>query len=336
MGIDLASSRLPARYRLPSRGDIDARLLLFPHPLVWLAFALTVLLIIVWAWLTGAAITGFGARLAMFPWLLLLMMIAAATIGGWRALLAVPGTFGILFLFPNAGQLLTYLGAASGFKPADAALAAIDRALGLDWTAYVAFFNDRPQLLGWLKKAYSSHMTALFATLLVLLATARVQRLREYVWLFFLCGAVTSMTGFLLPAVGAMAHHAPAPHIISNLPEGTGREFAATVLALTSGRMTGFDMSGLMGIVSIPSFHTVMALLVPWALRGTVFFIPGLAFGLLTLLATPIFGGHYFIDMIAGAALFATAIALLRRFGLKGEDTTAPIPPLRPHPLPAE
>ena len=39
---------------------------------------------------------------------------------------------------------LTYVAAAANFPLQDANLLAIDRALGLDWAAYVAFVNDAP------------------------------------------------------------------------------------------------------------------------------------------------------------------------------------------------
>jgi hypothetical protein len=49
---------------------------------------------------------------------------------------------------------LTYAAAAANFPLQDANLLAIDRALGLDWAAYVAFVNEHPVLAAWLSYGY--------------------------------------------------------------------------------------------------------------------------------------------------------------------------------------
>ena len=66
-------------------------------------------------------------------------------------------------------------------------------------------------------------------------------------------------------------------------------------------------------MVSFPSFHTTMALILIWAFRGTSligWLITGL--NLAMLCAVPYFGGHYLVDMIAGAAVMLLSLTVIR------------------------
>jgi membrane-associated phospholipid phosphatase len=65
--------------------------------------------------------------------------------------------------------------------------------------------------------------------------------------------------------------------------------------------------------VSFPSFHTAMSLAYVWGFRGTGpigWAIAGL--NLLMLCAIPWYGGHYLVDMIAGAATMLLSLALVK------------------------
>jgi membrane-associated phospholipid phosphatase len=65
------------------------------------------------------------------------------------------------------------------------------------------------------------------------------------------------------------------------------------------------------GLVVLPSFHTVLAVLcayAAWPLR--ILKIPLLALNLLIILCCPAEGGHYFVDLIAGIILAALTISL--------------------------
>ena len=80
--------------------------------------------------------------------------------------------------------------------------------------------------------------------------------------------------------------------------------------------MRHLDLLGLGGIVTFPSFHAASAVLYAWALWPVRWMRPivVLAFGAM-LAATPINGGHYLIDIIAGTAIAVLAIVAARRAG---------------------
>ena len=80
-----------------------------------------------------------------------------------------------------------------------------------------------------------------------------------------------------------------------------------------------FSASALTGVICFPSFHTLLALTCPWAVRrcGPLFFWSFAGLNLLMLFTIPFFGGHYLIDMIAGAGVFAAALAIVKWLGRK-------------------
>jgi len=67
------------------------------------------------------------------------------------------------------------------------------------------------------------------------------------------------------------------------------------------------------GIVTMPSYHTVMAVLFTYAFRGTGLIGYAIAaLNMIMLLSIPPIGGHYLVDMLAGGTLALAAIAVQR------------------------
>jgi membrane-associated phospholipid phosphatase len=73
------------------------------------------------------------------------------------------------------------------------------------------------------------------------------------------------------------------------------------------------DLSFLPGLVSFPSFHTAAGVIIVASFWRTAFLLPALLFSAAMIAGTPIFGGHYFVDMLSGAAI---ACAMLVAFAL--------------------
>ena len=91
------------------------------------------------------------------------------------------------------------------------------------------------------------------------------------------------------------------------------------------------DLDKPQGLVCFPSFHTVLVIMFCYALRGTWLFWPAAVLGGLTMPSLPPIGGHYLIDIPAGAALALLAILVVRRWSperaaLRIEKTPAPAP----------
>src|SRR5262249_46307597 len=71
------------------------------------------------------------------------------------------------------------------------------------------------------------------------------------------------------------------------------------------------DPEQMPGLVSFPSFHTAAGLIIAACLWRTSLFWPAVVFSALMIAATPVLGGHYFVDLLSGAAV---TLAVLSAF----------------------
>jgi membrane-associated phospholipid phosphatase len=70
------------------------------------------------------------------------------------------------------------------------------------------------------------------------------------------------------------------------------------------------------GVITFPSFHTIMALLVVQAWWWNRFLrLPVLGWNLAVIFSTLPMGGHYFVDLIAGALLWLAWDGIADRVG---------------------
>jgi membrane-associated phospholipid phosphatase len=66
------------------------------------------------------------------------------------------------------------------------------------------------------------------------------------------------------------------------------------------------------GIISFPSLHASAALLAIYLVRGLKLIYPVTVLNLLMLAGTPVFGGHFFVDVLAGVGIFCVAVVATR------------------------
>lgn len=217
-------------------------------------------------------------------------------ISGRSTRLAQAAHWTLLWLiFVNAGTVLIYIAAACGGRTHDATLAAIDAALGFDWTAWYNFLVSHAELRFVLWLSYLS----LFPQILVTIFWFSYHELDRFNYELLLNNIVSLLIAaaifLLFPALGH--------------PEA-GREIELRVLlALRGGGPWSFDLAQLQGLISFPSYHMVLAALLTYAHRRSAMFpLIALVNGIM-LFSIPSYGGHYLIDVIAGAAVALLAIS---------------------------
>ena len=204
---------------------------------------------------------------------------------------------------------LTYIAAAAGLPLQDAQLVMLDRALGLDWPGYLAFFNARPQSMGYLALGYSLISWPVLGLPVVLGLTGRYERLQQFTLAFALALIVTTLVSMLVPAAGAFYGHGLAPDAFSHITPGGYLDQMRDFPGVRGGALRELDIVHLVGIVMFPSFHATSAVLFLWAFWSVWWMRPlALITNGLMLVATPIGGGHYFVDVIAGVAVAGLAI----------------------------
>lgn len=206
--------------------------------------------------------------------------------------------------------LLTYVAASAALPLQDAALDRWDRALGLDWAAYYRIMTARPEFLPYAYMAYGAIALPPFAVPLVLGLTGNHVRLQRFTMATLLTLFVVAIMSALIPAIGT--------YQLYDLPtefatyKATGYLIQLERLPLIrDGGLHVLVVSQIGGIVTFPSFHAAAAVLALWAWWGVWWMRPwALMMCALMLIATPLLGGHYFVDIFAGVAVAGIAIAL--------------------------
>ncbi len=210
-------------------------------------------------------------------------------------------------LFTLLGVVLAYALAARAGPLWDEAFAAADHRLGLDWPTVFAAADKAPAAL-WLGGfAYHSLTLQMIVCIVVLSAAGQAHRLTVAVTAAILGGFATILISGVMPAMGNLfdpaAYHRLWPSIA-----WMERDMIA---GLRDGSYRTLDLTQLMGIVSFPSYHATLPVILAWAqrdARGWRRVVAPLWAGV-TIVATPVFGGHYGVDVLGGLAMAPPAIA---------------------------
>jgi len=222
-------------------------------------------------------------------------------------------TTGQLLLVIFVGVLLSYAAAAVPLPYRDAEFHALDRWLGFERQAYVAFVERHPWLEWALNHAYLSitPQTLLLAGALIL--AGRVSRLQCFIMAFGLSLAATLMIAAVLPATAAGLFVDLPARGFNAYPAGHYTH-VTTLEALRTGALTAIPVTQLEALITFPSFHTVNAILFAWAF-WTLPYLRWFAVVLnaLMIASTPTAGLHYFVDIIGGFVVAIAAIAIAKR-----------------------
>ena len=236
-------------------------------------------------------------------------------------------------VFTAAAAVLSYLAATVAWPLQDALLARTDRAMGFDWLPFLAWFNARPTIGLALSEAYHSSMNQVMALLVILSFLNRPKDAWDFAGLFAVTLTVVLAISAVLPASGAYVFYAPDPALYANLNADAGRWHYLDFLALRAGTFTGLSLDRLQGLVTFPSFHTVLAIITTYALRNLrLLFWPALLLNAAVILSTLTEGGHFLIDLPAGAVIACLAISLIRRISPERVADARPMLEWRPTP----
>jgi membrane-associated phospholipid phosphatase len=224
---------------------------------------------------------------------------------------------------------LSYLTAMADWPLRDRELLALDRALGFDWRPAMHAVDQWPLLVGLLGLAYQTHTAQIACVVLFLALRNRPKDLDAFLLAFLIAGALTTTISALVPALGPASLFGDQNFINLKL---TGATPADVLAQLRAGSARIIDLDHMAGIVTFPSFHTAIALLVVHAMRRDGWLLmPAVGLNALMLASTITEGGHYVIDVLAGGAV--TLVAATVAGALAGSQATrAPLRPALPNP----
>jgi hypothetical protein len=243
------------------------------------------------------------------------------------ALAGILTIFGLTLSLMMIGAALALLGTRSPAPVADWWLAAADRALPLSGMDIVRLTNEAPAwIIELLRKVYVQTGLYLLITLIALEFLAR----GDVAWRMFLVWGssflVIALLAFSAPALGCYSQLSDSD--VAQLPGGAGRYAVKSFMDFRYAAEPLLSLGQASGVITFPSFHTVCALLIAQAWHGVR--IVGAATKLLTAIiifsCVPM-GGHYVIDLAAGAAVWLAVTLVVDRLGksLAANSIEAPI-----------
>lgn len=207
----------------------------------------------------------------------------------------------LLSLFASASCLLSYLCVSLDAPLVERSLVAFDRSLGFDWLAVYQWVLAHPHVSGIFEFAYASGQWQLIALPVFLGLFGRRDELPAFFFLLVIASGYLLLISTPFPATSAFVHF----NVSDNAAKATVSDFAL----LRAGSLKVIGLDGPQGLVSLPSFHTALAVLFTYSLRRFPRLVCIAApLNVVMILSTPTQGGHYLADVIAGLLLFALTL----------------------------
>lgn len=197
-----------------------------------------------------------------------------------------------------------------------------DTALNLSWIGYATWLNDNPGVVAVLQMFYGSLTPFSVLGFIVVALFGSRHAAEEFLILFVLLAVSVSVFGIFLPAYGPMIHFASVTSQLDNIRE-LGWLHWPHYEALRGAGPHLLTLEQLPGLTTFPSFHTAMGLLLIYAMRERRYLLaPATLYSTVMIAGTPLFGSHYFIDLLAGSLLTAVAVFLVRRWWPRSSRST--------------
>jgi len=191
----------------------------------------------------------------------------------------------------------------------DAPLADLDRTLGVDWPAMMAWAARHPVTDMALQIVYISVLPQIAVLVLCLGFFGKPEGIYR-LCVSVAAGAALSMAVWTTsPSFGAFSVYDLPPNVASHLALALDGRYAHELVGLLAHGPGRISPAAAKGLIGFPSYHAVLAMLVVWYARPIpVFRWIALGVNALVLFATPIQGGHHVVDVLAGFAVAAVAV----------------------------
>jgi hypothetical protein len=323
----LAAERGPAR---PSRSAAPRR----AEMAVWMVIGLSAAVIAglaLWtcfeiAWRSFVAPASVAAMLAIGAWFY-------RSVRGEQRLGTILASTAQIIGFAAVAAPLSYIATAAGFPLQDATFDAWDRHLHFDWVQMMTLISLRPGLQWILQLAYFSFAVQTVTTVLALGIAGQLDRLGTFVVAFVCTTLIIIAISAVYPAAGPWLFLDLQPSMANGFLPVSSTSWPV-FLGLRDGTLHTVYGLNSEGIITFPSLHAALGILFATAL-WRVSVVRWIALGLngVMLIATPAYGSHYVVDVIAGILIAAACwVGAARLFAVNAAPTpqhlaTIPDPP---------
>jgi membrane-associated phospholipid phosphatase len=216
----------------------------------------------------------------------------------------------VLFLWLSiVATDLSFIVATLDLPLQDRNLAYLDRMLGLDWQDYLAYVYTHPSLIPYLDYGYNCLITWPVYVVPIALSLAHQHlRLQQFVFASILTVVLIVLVSAVVPAMGTYYEYGITPDLSKLNPSGYVAQIYLLPL-VRDGSLRLLNSTSIRGIIAFPSLHAAIPVLSAWALWTFRWIRPLVVICCADILfATPLFGGHYFIDVFAGILVAVASI----------------------------
>jgi hypothetical protein len=230
---------------------------------------------------------------------------------------------GLFVLFTSTLSLFNYCLLPNPNPTIDPWLLDMDVALGYHWPDAVAWASRHLSFNLFMKIAYISTLPQIAILVIVLGFTRRFDDLYGLMLTVTISGTFTILFWGVFPTAGPSAFYNLPADVQSLVGPVLGPTYGADVTRLLREGPPLLSPDDLRGLVSFPSFHTVLAFTATYYVRRVWWLLPVyLALNLAVLPATLVHGAHHIVDIPAGIAVFLFSAYAAHRM-LQGD---APVP----------
>ena len=208
----------------------------------------------------------------------------------------------------EASDLAFYFGRA--YPMVDGDLAAVDRMLGFDWPSYAHWFAAHPRVSLLATDAYLSIFPQAPLLVLFLAAAGQVRRVCTFIVATHIAFLVTALITYRFPALGAYTFYGFTQADHPNVSFVFSDDMRESIRWLREGTFRTSVDGIVVGLVSFPSCHAVIAAGYVWMAWTTRLRWPVLGLNVAMMLATPVEGSHYLVDLLGGFGVAWASIGL--------------------------
>jgi hypothetical protein len=229
-------------------------------------------------------------------------------------ILSISNAVATISSFSSAGALFSYVSMhySLSFDLKDATFASVDELFHLDWPSMLRWVDAHQSIAHVLNYGYASIIPQAIAAVIILSLMGEYRRLHTLVLAFQISALCCAAIATFLPAVGEYTFRKINTAYEFRWLPSIAISYVSDVIQLRT-RMPVIHFDKFLGVITFPSFHTSLGILFWWAfwripvLRWISFILNGTL-----ILATPIFGGHYFVDVAAGVLVAIGSILVAR------------------------
>ena len=272
-------------------------------------FLLTLVALADWIWMAYAGFRVSPAYTYALPSILLLICISLFYFytGREQRIMEFAHFAAQLLALYAVTMPLTFLAVSTNAPLLDNAFDGIDKAMGLDWVAWTQWMAGHPYLRWVLAVVYGSLPVQGFFCYIYNIHTREFWRNSELWWVTFI--------SLIITIAGSAAFPAMNPYVYYGLESSDHFIHMGQFLGLRDGTMRIVSTQMHEGLVQLPSFHTILAILMTYNVRHNRWlFAFTVVLNAALILSCPTEGSHYFIDLFVGAAVAAATIWGVHRF----------------------